>query len=222
MIKLGKRELPVTYSLMNEERKKRNQAEALHPFISYFYYWAGFNEIYANIAYIKDYAREYERDPVTDQIIKKADGSVQIPKVKHVQEREQIRYAVEEFDDDLKRNLILHKGTKFFYNRIPSWEGRRIEFDNDRQRVNGVIKTSQMREIEYPVWSPIDIVAYPHYLTHQDDSAARDLLTKQIIALLYTIRCNLVHGNKPGDDNDMKVVAHALPLLKTVVAGFTY
>lgn len=75
---------------------------------------------------------------------------------------------------------------------------------------------------DYPVWSPIDTQLYADYLANPHDYRARDFVAKQVVDLLYTVRCNLLHGGKRYDDaNDVSVVENALPLLAMIVAAFT-
>ena len=55
------------------------------------------------------------------------------------------------------------------------------------------------------------------------DRSEINILVEQIIMMLYTIRNNLVHGNKnPGEANDVEVVGYALPILEIVVTSFIY
>jgi hypothetical protein len=148
-------------------------------------------------------------------------GYVHIPKVVAVSEKEQLRLALQEFDDDAKHALIRHAGTAYFLNRIPYWQGKPIKCDALGQRVNGVINISCTCDNQYPVWSPIDIQYYKKYLENPDDSENRDFLAGQILDLLYTIRSNFMLGSKEFDDaNDIKVMENALPMLKLIVTYF--
>ena len=53
------------------------------------------------------------------------------------------------------------------------------------------------------------------------DQSGQDVLTEQIIFMLYAIRNNLLHGSKsPGEENDVEVVINALPLLELLVTSF--
>ena len=48
-----------------------------------------------------------------------------------------------------------------------------------------------------------------------------DLLAKQIVGMLYTIRNNLFHGGKRADDaQDQEILKNAIPLLAIVVRFF--
>lgn len=222
MIKFKRNEIPVSYSLIGAARHIKKVARERHPFRIYFYYWAAFNEIYSTISYTASRSNTLRMD-ATGQPFRRQNGSVQIPIVQRVQEREQIDLAFDEFDDELKHNLIVHPNTVFFLNRIPKWQGQQIEFDSIGQKLNGVLKVSDTINIDYPVWSPIDIPAYQAYSANPTDSVSRDLLSKQILNLLYTVRCNLAHGHKEyNDGNDVTVVQNALPLLKTIISAFTY
>jgi len=122
----------------------------------------------------------------------------------------------------LKHALILHEGTKYFVGRIPFWQGIQIEYDAFGQRVNGVINVNYTSDSQYPVWSPIDFQYYEEYLKNPDNEENRNLLARQIVDLLNTIRKNIMHSSKKFDDaNDIKVVKNALPMLELIVESFT-
>lgn len=221
MVRFHPYDLPVAYSMIAAARRLDARREGYHPFQQYFYYWAAFNNIYTTIAFAGNNAPSLKLRP--DKTVEtETIGSVLIPKVKPVSERKQIESAIAEFDDKLKHRLITHPSTEFFFNRTPSWHGNRIEADNFGQMLNGVINVNHTVDVNYPVWSPIDPVLYPRYMTRPDDSEAREFLAKQIVKVLYTVRCNLMHGGKRYDDaNDETVVEHAIPLLRLIVAAFT-
>jgi hypothetical protein len=183
--------------------------------------WTAFYNIYSTIA---------AREGFSTQLIVKEDGtietyangSVNIPKVKIVSEREQIALALENFDHQLKHHLILHESTIFFLNRTPFWKGKQIEHDASGQRVNGVINVIYTSSLDYPVWSPIDHQSYETYLEEPDNESAMNFLTKQIVDLLYTVSKNLMRIGKHFDDgNDISVVENGLPLLELIVASYT-
>ena len=202
-------------------RRIRPRRDGRHPFEQYFLFWTAFNNIYTTIAHRKG-CRTHLKENDDGSIVTIANGNVNIPKVVIVSEREQIRFAFEEFDDDLKHTLILHEGTEYFVGRIPYWQGIQIEYDAFGQRVNGVINVNYTSDSQYPVWSPIDIQHYEEYLENPDNEENRNFLARQIFDLLYTIRNNLMHGGKKFDDaNDIKVVENALPMLELIVTSFT-
>jgi hypothetical protein len=183
--------------------------------------WTAFNNIYTTIAHRKGRRTRIKRND-DGSIATIANGNVNIPKVVTVPEREQIHLSFQEFADELKRTLILHKGTRFFAGRIPAWQGAQIEYDALGQRVNGVINVSYTSDSQYPVWSPIDLKLYEEYLENPDNKDNRNFLASQIVDLLFTIRNNFMLGNRKFDDaNDIKVVENALPMLELIVASFT-
>ena len=214
-------DLPIAYSMIAAARRIRPRRDGNHPFEQYFLFWTAFNNIYTTIAHSKG-RRTKIKENEDGSIVTIANGNVNIPEVVIVSEREQIRLAFQEFDDDLKRTLILHEGTEYFVGRIPSWQGIKIEFDAFGQRVNGVINVNYTSDSQYPVWSPIDFQLYEEYLENPDNEENRDFLAKQIVDLLYTIRINFMHGSKRFDDaNDIAVVENALPMLELIVTSFT-
>ena len=214
-------DLPIAYSMIAAARRIRPRRDGNHPFEQYFLFWTAFNNIYTTIAHRKG-RRTKIKENEDGSIVTIANGNVNIPEVVIVSEREQILLAFQEFDDDLKRTLILHKGTEYFVGRIPSWQGIKIEFDAFGQRVNGVINVNYTSDSQYPVWSPIDFQLYEEYLENPDNEEYGDLLAQQIVDLLYTIRINFMHGSKRFDDaNDIAVVENALPMLELIVTSFT-
>jgi len=60
-------------------------------------------------------------------------------------------------------------------------------------------------------------------MKNPNNEEKRNLLARQIVDLLYTIRINLMHGgkNKFDDANDITVVVNALPMLELIVMSFT-
>lgn len=213
-------ELPIAYSMIAAASRVRPRRDGRHPFDKFFLYWTAFNNIYTTIAY---------RQGLSPQLVVGDDGTVEthqngnvkIPEVKTVSEKEQISLSLDEFDDKLKSALISHASTRFFVNRIPHWQGTKIEYDAFGQRVNGVINVDHTSRADYPVWSPVDIQIYERYLAKPDDQEDKDFLTKQIVDLLYTVRSNLMHFSRSFDDtNDITVGENALPLLELIVASF--
>jgi hypothetical protein len=202
-------------------RRIRPRRDGRHPFEQYFFFWTAFNNIYTTIAHSKGCRTRIKRDD-DGSIVTVANGNVNIPQVVIVPDRDQIHLAFQEFPDDLKHTLILHKGTEYFVGRIPAWQGVQIEYDALGQRVNGVINVNYTSDSQYPVWSPIDLQHYEEYLENPDDRENRDFLARQIVDLLHTIRKNMMHGGRKLDDaNDIAVVANALPMLELIVTSFT-
>ena len=214
-------ELPIAYSMIAAARRIRPRRDGQHPFEQYFLFWTAFNNIYTTIAHSKG-CRTKIKENDDGSIVTIANGNVNIPEVVKVSEGEQIRIAFQEFDDDLKHTLILHKGTEYFLGRIPFWQGIKIEFDGFGQRVNGVINVNYTSDSQYPVWSPIDFQHYEEYLKNPDNRENRDFLARQIVDLLFTIRINFMLGSKRFDDAyDIAVVENALPMLELIVMSFT-
>ena len=213
-------DVPVAVSML-ELAKKSEQ-----PFQQFMCYWTAFNNIYAIVADKTGLSVSIKKDqdgtPKTETI-----ANVKIVKVDAPGERKQIDSAFNHFSDDLKDNLIRHENIRFFVNRSPEWQGRKIEFDSFGQRLNGVLNVGYTIHADYPVWSPIDKNLYERYMKDPQDmkepqiSSARKELAKQILEVLYTVRNNIVHGGKQADDaNSHEVVEKAVPLLSMIVSHF--
>jgi len=219
-IKLRKHELPIACSMIETARRIRPRRDGSHLYQQYFLFWTAFNNIYTTIAQQNGIRTRIKMND-DGSVVTFPNGNVNIPEVEIVSEKEQIRLAFQEFNDDLKHALIRHKGTEYFINRIPYWQGRPIEYDACGQRVNGVINVNRTCDIQYPVWSPVDFQYYEEYLKNPDNEENRNFLGLQIIFLLYTIRNNFMHGGKEFDDSkDINVIENALPMLELVVSYF--
>jgi hypothetical protein len=216
-MKFNKHEIPVAYSMI--ALVKRVILVQLQPFQNFICYWTAFNNIYITIADQKG-GRVKQRIkngiPVTRNV-----GGVTISEVTVLTETKQIHMALEEFDDKLKHDLIVHRSTRYFVDRIPCWRANPIEYDSSGQRLNGVINVGKTIDEKHPIWSPIDKKLYEHYLQNTSDTNARDSLCEQIVNILYTVRNNTVHGGKRADDaNDQDVIRRAFPLIKMIVEHF--
>lgn len=219
-ITLRKHEIPIAYSMIETARRIRPRRDGSHLFQQYFLYWTAFNNIYTTIAHRKGIRIKIKKND-DGSIITIANGHVNVPEVVLVSEKDQIHLALQEFDNDLIHTLICHKGTEYFINRFPYWQGKQIKYDALGQKVNGAINISYTSDSQYPIWSPIDIQYYKEYLENPNNTENRDFLAGQILDLLYTVRNNFMHGSKEFDDsNDIKVIENALPMLELIVLYF--
>jgi hypothetical protein len=218
MMVLADHEVPVAYSMV--ALVVQPSALAFPPFHTFGCYWMAFNNIYVTIA---------DRSGRCARLKKQPDGSlrtrlianVNIPEVMSVSERHQMDLAFDAFAEDLKHRLIEHPSVRYFVYRTPSWHSQRLEHDAAGQRLNGVLNVGYTVSADHPVWSPIDTQLYERYMGGSQDKEARNVLGKQILNLLYTVRNNTFHGGKRADDaNDREVVEQALPLLVMIVKSF--
>lgn len=215
-----RQELPLAYSMIETARRIRPRRDGNHTYQHYFLFWTAFNNIYTTIAH-REGCRTQIKENEDGSIMTTANGHVNIPEVEIVSEREQIHFAIKEFDEELKHSLILHQGTDYFVGRIPYWQGIKIETDAFGQRVNGVINVNYTSDSQYPVWSPIDFQYFEEYLENPDNQDNRNFLVRQIVDLLFTVRENFMQGSKRLDDaNDISVVENALPMLELIVKSF--
>jgi hypothetical protein len=212
-------QIPVAYSMIALVRQLSKIER--QPFHEFMCYWTAFNNIYTAIAEQKGYHAQLKTKK--DGTIRTCrNGNVQIPDIKKaLTEREEIELVFNEFDETLKHDLVLHTSSAFFVYRVPQWHGRLIEFDGSGQKLNGVLNVGYTIEDKYPVWSPVDIQAYERYAQSKPQKGDKDLLAKQILFLIYTVRNNTFHGGKmTDDDNDSNVIKKAIPLLSMIVDHF--
>ena len=133
----------------------------------------------------------------------------------------QIDLLIQEFEAKLKKDLITHENTKYFVYRTPKWGSHDITIDGWGQRVNGVIKVGYTVNKDYPIWSPISTLVYENYINGNSTQSDENVLVKQIVELLYSVRNNLFHAGKRFDDaKDVEVVKKAIPLLKMIISNF--
>jgi hypothetical protein len=206
-------QIPIAISLIQLARTTNE------PFQEFICYWSAFNNIYAVLADSKG---------INAKIVMKNGQTqftnihgIQMARVKPAKETEQIDLAFSQIKDDTKHCLLLHSATRFFVYRTPRWRERELKRDAKGQRLNGVLNVSRTINADYPIWSPIDTLLYEAYMSGTQTPGICGSLSKQLLEVLYTVRCNLVHGSKSaGDENDKEVVSQALALLKMIVASF--
>ena len=72
-----------------------------------------------------------------------------------------------------------------------------------------------------PIVKQIDRGMYPSWASAPRPGPYLEQLTDQILEVLYTVRCNTVHGGKDTtDDNAIEVVENAYRLVRTIVDRF--
>lgn len=211
-------EAPVAYSMV--ELASQFSVDSTHAISKYVCLWTAFNSIYVSLAEragrMATLVMNAEGLPQT-----RAFGRLKMPTVAGVTERELLRIAFGCFAAPTKTALLESESTKFFADRIPNWRGCPIERDAWGQRLNGVINVGYTTCRDYPVWAPIDVAEYGRYLEGCKEEEPIDLLSCQILEVLYTVRNNTLHGGKRADDaNDLEVVGRATPLLEIVVSAF--
>lgn len=191
----------------------------MEPVEQYMCYWVSLNNICVTVAREQGYGPELLKSAGRPQL-EQVNGFA-MPRVRKPKEDERLEAVFKVFPPQLKENLILHRCTRFFVNRLPRFEGQELTVDARGQRLNGVLSIGRTVNADNPVWSPIDQALYYAYLNGERSSESADRLGREILALLYTIGNNLFHGGKRIDDaSDINVVEHALPLLKEVVGSF--
>jgi len=215
---LAEYEAPVAYSMVAmAAQMPERRSDAIQQFRCY---WAAFNNIYVTIAERAGRRARLRRNR-DGSIRTRTEGQVSVPEVSTVSEREQLNLAFRQFTEDLKRGLVEHPSARFFVYRTPSWHGQRIEQDDRGQRLNGVLNVGYTVDARHPVWTPIDTVEFEAYQQGGKTPGRRDVLAKQVLEVLYTVRNNTFHGGKRADDaNDNEVLAKALPLLVMIVKSF--
>ena len=219
-MKFNRQELPIAYSMVEAAGRVRPRRDGHHPFDRFFLLWIAFKHIYTAAASRYGYSTQYLVSP-EGAIETYPNGHVNIPKVIPVREDEQIAIVLRELDDEFKHQMITHKSTLFFLERVPFWQGKPIEFDRFGQKLNGVINVNDTTRLEYPVWSPVDALVYEGYVKNPGSAEDRTFLAGQVMDLLHTISKNLMHfGQKFDDGKDIQVVENALPLLEPLVGRF--
>lgn len=213
-------EVPVAYSMVaHAQGLPLPDPCAFHDFLCL---WAAFNNIYTTIA--NRSGRRASLQTSDDGVPKvRHVGNVEIPRVIFPKEREQIDLAFSQFAPDLRRDLILHESTSFFVYRTPRWQGKEVRKDGKGQKLNGVLNVGHTIDALNLVWSPINTESYEQYTQGNQSNDLRDILSRQILDVVYTVRNNLFHGGKRADDAyDVEVVVKAIPLLSMIVSSFLH
>ena len=86
-------ELPIGYSMIAAAKRVRPRRDGRHPYDKYFLLWTAFNNIYSTIAVREGRSTALLVNEDGD-VVTYANGTVKIPKVKKVSEKEQIALAV--------------------------------------------------------------------------------------------------------------------------------
>jgi hypothetical protein len=190
------------------------------PIHVYANYWMAFNNIYVSLADFSGKAASLKTDSSGIVEMIQVYG-YDLPKVKTVTEREQIDVAVEELAANAKVELVGHENVAFFVNRTPVFDRYPLKKNKVGQELNGVLNVGYSLDKDYPVWSPLSREAHAKVKSNSASKAEIDLLAKQIVDMLYTIRNNLFHGGKRADDaQDQEILKNAIPLLAIVVLFF--
>jgi hypothetical protein len=190
-----------------------------NPFARFTAYWTAFNNCYVTI-FDLDGENKTSVERKNGVVQRITNGSVQIPKTLGVpRERDQLEHVFTHFDQALRTSLVGCPNTEYFSNRTPELGGHGpIQQDASGQVLNGVLSITRTVEADNPVWSPIDKPAYARFKAGSASEADVNLLSRQILFLLYSVRNNLLHGGKRFDDaTDQKVVENALPLLEMIL-----
>ncbi len=215
-MRLAAYQAPVAHSMIKLVQSMN--LTQFEPFNKYIFYWTAFNNIYVTIAEINGHKATLDYDngiPKTRNI-----GGYKISKIRTIYEKDQLKVTFDMFPEELKVKLLKHESTRYFVYRTPSWNHQRITYDAFGQKLNGVINVGHTVNSSYPIWSPINVRKYERYLQRHNDGDM-NVLSEQILNILYTIRNNTFHGGKRLDDaNDHEVVKMAVPLLEMIVMNF--
>jgi hypothetical protein len=181
--------------------------------------WISFNNIYTTVWYK---CREMQLpDPtLTTPVLCSHKPTLMLTAKLTKQERTLLDHAFAHFSDDVKHELVLHPSTAFFAHRSPRFQNGEVYVDNVGRHANGVVNIG--RSTKYDIeCSTISIPEYELYVANQDGTQLRDLVSLQVLNVVYTVRNNIFHGGKSAnDDKDRKVVDKALPLLELIVRDF--
>ncbi len=116
-----------------------------------------------------------------------------------------VKRLLSKFKQGCKENL------EYFAGRIP-----KDSAGNSCRREKGVLDLKTEK-----VYS-IDEESLSHVESLSTDTTQCEELLKQIGGVLYTIRCNLFHGDKRPMEDDEDVVTHAIPILKAICETSEY
>ena len=185
-----------------------------------------FNNIYQYLSDQDGFGSELLYDS-NNKLCTKVVNGYHMPKVRTKSESDLILRAINKLDLEQIKEWLELPEVSFFVNRTP--EGAKGErrpgqpgrFDRYGQRINGVLNRTRTVCPLYPVYAPVDMEKYESFLN--GDLTNLEILSKQLVMLLYTVRNNLMHGNKMvSSDNDSEVVRMACPILEYLLSCFVY
>jgi len=219
MLPMSLADFPVVSGMMRlAGRSTRNY------FSKYMCLWSAFNNIYQYLSGQDGFGSELLYDSNNKLRTKEINGYL-MPMVKTDSETDLILRAINKLDSEQIKEWLELPEVSFFVNRTP--ESAKGEchpekagcFDTNGQRINGMLNRTHTVNPLYPVYAPIDMEKYESFLN--GDLTSIDLLSKQLVMLLYTVRNNLMHGNKMvSSDNDSEVVRKAYPILEQLLGYF--
>lgn len=191
---------------------------------AYLCYWTAFTNIYAILA-TQQGARPHFGLRENGTLRTRRVGALKMAEVDPPPERELLDKACAGLDAALKHKLVTHASARFFVQRTPVWQGKRIAVDGARQRLNGVLDLRCTFDARYPVWRHIDAALYTRYVraaeTGTGDEQTRDVLTRQFLDILQTVAHNLLYVDSlTSDENAPTVVDHALALLSGLIENW--
>lgn len=130
---------------------------------------------------------------------------------------QQMDSAFASLSEDLRHRLVSHPNVRFLVFRVPEIDGKPLRQDAHHQHPNGILDAGCTLDARYPVWSPIDLELYRHYVGGQQSPEVRDTLARQILSALWTLYRNLEGAGVDRAEAGDVLVAQALPLLELVV-----
>lgn len=195
-----RQEAPLAHNKIDQIDTMPNPADS--PFTHFTLCWMAFNDIYGII---------------THQAL------AQLPNANrhHRTERKQLDRVRLLFTQQLKDEILNDPAFRFFLNRRPQWNGRPVPPNANGITPNGVVNLNESRYSKNLVISEINRATYQAWTVTPVAGADSEALTDQIFDVLYTVRCNTLHGGKDTtDDNAIEVVNNAYVLVRKIVDSF--
>jgi len=149
-------------------------------------------------------------------------GGIKMPKVISPKQELIRSTALGYLDTQVKHALIVHRSVKVFVNRTPTFGNRLVKKDSRGQQLNGVIDVSRTIDARYPIWSPITLSWYRAYMRGEADDVVRQDLVMQIVAVLDTLRVNILYADGTNEkESGQNLAIYAKPLLHILINGLT-
>jgi hypothetical protein len=205
-------DVPVAYGMLGLITGRPPNANS--PFDTFCCLWMAFNSIYAKLA---------QAGPNAPQLTGRMRriGAVEVPEVKPGFERKQIDAAIERMSAGAKHRIITALETRWFVERTPTLRRPPKKLVKTQYPMNGVLNLGYTMATHHEIWTPIDTIQFKSYAGENDDPLLQNMLVKQIVGVIYTVRNNTFHGGKlPEDENARDVVSRATELLKIIIADF--
>lgn len=105
--------------------------------------------------------------------------------------------------------------------RIPNTVINRTDYNEHNHEYRGILNIHRTRETRLPVVASINLEHLDKYYSRTHNEEDEKTVRESFAKVIYTIRCNYIHGDKNlNSNNDLEVIKHGKLLLKILVGSY--